>query len=537
MNRRAVGMGMRYGVLSLLLAVAACARSGPAGPPAPASWAFARFADSVLSTPPLHRAHIGIHVYDPGARRVLYSHNADRHFVPASNQKYWPTATALHVLGPEWRYRTPVLGLGFDPASGEAAALVVVGRGDPTWSERVHPEAPHVLGALADSVVAKGVTRVRGDLVVDASYFDESIIPGTWTFGNLNGTSAPPTGAFAVDEGVMRVVVAPGAAVGAPAVVTPAAPAGVVPFLNRVVTGEAVGVAGAGGGRTFMTSRGPWSDTLRLVGTVALDAEPQTLRLPMTDPVRFAAHAFADALRERGVTIGGVVRVVRDSTEAAALAAGMLWDAGGEPPAAMDRGPEGPVVSPRAAPLPVAEIAAWTSPPMSDIVRHILQPSQNWIAEQLVRTLGAEKGEAGSWREGIAVEEDFLFNVVGIDSAALSLQDGSGMSHQNLVTPGAVVQLLDYARTAPWGQVFRDGLTGPGRPGTLSNRLRELDGRVTGKTGTLSNVNALSGYVTTDDGRELVFSILSNASALPGAPVVSAIDRMVAVLAAAGVPR
>lgn len=174
---------------------------------------------------------------------------------------------------------------------------------------------------------------------------------------------------------------------------------------------------------------------------------------------------------------------------------------------------------------------------MSDVVRHILQPSQNWVAEQLVRTLGAEKGEGGSWREGIAVQEDFLFNMVGIDSAALSLQDGSGMSHQNLVTPEAVVQLLDHARTAPWGQVFRDGLTGPGRPGTLENRMRILEGRVTGKTGTLSNVNALSGYVITDDGRELIFSFLSNASGLGGGPVVSALDRMVEVLATAGVPR
>lgn len=527
-----LGFGVaRASALAVLLALAACGPRGPAGPPAPGGWAFARFADSVLATPPLHRAHIGIHVYDPAARRVLYSHDADRHFVPASNQKYWPTATALEVLGPDWRYRTPLLGLGFDAESGEAAALLVVGRGDPTWSERFREEEPHVLASLADSLVAAGVRRIAGDLIVDASYFDASIIPGTWTFGNLNGTSAPPTGAFVVDEGVMRVRVEPGASVGAPVTVTPLAPGGVVPVLSRLATGE------AGTGRAFTVGRGPWDDTLRLTGTLGVDAEAQVLRLPMTDPVRFAAHAFADTLRARGITIGGGVRVVRDSTEAAALAAGMLWGREGEPPAAMDRGPEGPVLPPRAEPVPVEELTAWLSPPMSDVVRHILQPSQNWVTEQLVRTLGAERGEAGSWREGIAVEEAFLFDVVGIDSTALSLQDGSGMSHQNLVTPAAVVQLLDFARTAPWGQVFRDGLTGPGRPGTLSNRLGELEGRVTGKTGTLSNVNALSGYLTTDDGRELIFSILSNASGLGGAPVVSAIDRMVQVLAAAGAPR
>lgn len=516
--------------LAFLTLAASCGPRTQAPPPAPTAVDFVRFADSVLASPPLHRAHIGVQVYDPASGRVLYAHNAERHFVPASNQKYWPTATALHVLGPEWRYRTPVLAVGFDPAAGTAAAVVAVGQGDPTWSERFQEGESDVLRALADSLLAAGVRRITGDLVVDASRFDESIVPGTWTFGNLNGTSAPPTGAFVVDEGVFRVLVEAGPGPGAPALVTPLAPQGTVPMLTRVVTGE------VGSGRRVVTGRGPWSDTLRLSGAIASDAEPQTLRLPMTDPVLFAARAFAEALRERGITLDGAVRVVRDSAEAAALREGRLWGDGAPAPGAAGA-PAGPQVPPAAEVLPVREVASWTSPPMSEVVRHILQPSQNWIAEQLVRTLGAEKGDAGSWREGIRVEEDFLFTTVGIDSTALSLQDGSGMSHQNLVTPSALVRLLSYARSAPWSQVFRDALTGPGRPGTLSNRMPGLDGRVTGKTGTLSNVNAVSGYATTHDGRELVFSILSNASGLPGAPVVSAIDRMVEALANGIVPR
>lgn len=536
---------LRAGVMALTVAAGACARSAPPAPAPPATPDFARLADSIVSTPPLHRSHIGIEVYDPAAKRVLYRHNNERHFVPASNQKYWPTTTALQVLGPAWRYRTPVLAAGFDAASGSARALVVVGRGDPTWSERFHvPDPPTVnaagdtvparpapavshrrslavLDSLADSLVAKGVKRVAGDLVVDASLFDEAIIPGAWTFGNLNGTSAPPTGAFVVAEGVMLVEVAPGPAVGAPAVVTPWTPAGIVPIASKVVTGEAAlppepGEGGFGRGR-ISTQRGPWSDTLKLAGTIPLGAEPQLLRLPMTDPVVFAANAFADALRARGVAIDGAVRVVRDSAEAAALREGRLP---GE-----------------AAPLAVGELTAWSSPDLAIIVKNILQPSQNWIAEQLLRTLGAEKRGRGSWRDGIAVEMEFLTGTVGVDSTALGFNDGSGMSPQNLVTPRAIVQLLEYARTAPWGQVFHDGLTGPGRPGTLSNRLRGLEGRAFGKTGTLSGVNAVSGYVTTPDGRELIFSIISNASGLGSGPVVSAIDQMIMALGNGIVPR
>ena len=497
---------------------------------------FARIADSILVTPPLHRAHIGIEVYDPAARRVLYQHNAERHFIPASNQKLWATSTALHELGPDFRYRTPILGVGFDGENGTVRALIVLGRGDPTFSERFHPRdstlaeaqgdtaanAPRdplvahrrdlaVLDSLADSLLAAGVRRIAGDLVIDATYFDQAIVPGSWTVGNVNGTSAPPTGAFVVAEGIFRVRVAPGAAVGAPATVEPLAPAGVIPISNRAVTTEARTP------RRTANGRGPWSDTLRITGTVGLDANAQTLRLPMTDPVVFAAHAFGDALRGRGITIDGTVRVVRDSIEAAGLREGRLAGA----PAA----------------LSVTEMTAWTSPPLAEIVHAILAPSQNWIAEQLLRTLGAEKGGEGSWRAGVAAETAFLTGIVGIDSAALRLNDGSGMSYQNLVAPHAVVQLFDYARTAPWGEVFRAALAKPNEPGTLSGRLRELEGRLAGKTGTLTSVNALSGYVRTRDGRELIFSIMSNASGLGGGQVVDAIDRMVEALANGTVSR
>ena len=528
----------RAALLLLLASTGACATAGGTGSTSSSrGFDFARLADSIVATAPLDRAHIGIEVFDPATGRILYSHNNERHFVPASNQKLWPTSTALQELGPDWRYRTPILALGANAETGTVGAVVVVGRGDPTFSSRFHSTAADsladslstgpmtpaaatrglerdlaALDSLADSVVARGVKRITGDLIIDASYFDADIIPGAWTYGNLNGTSAPPTGAFVVAEGVMRVAVTPAAAVGALVTVAPMGPQGVVPVLNRAMTGP------AGAGRRIDNNRGPWDDTLRITGTMGLDGPPQYLRLPMTDPVRFAAHAFADALRKRGVAIDGTVRIVRDSAEAAGIREGRLG-------AAMT-------------PLPVTELTAWSSPPLCVIVHNILSPSQNWIAEQLLRTLGAEKRGEGSWRAGLAVEQNFLFNTVGIDSTALRMNDGSGMSPQNLVTPHAVVQLYNHALTATWGPVFRAALARPGAPGsTLSNRLRAIEGRMEGKTGTLNGVNALGGYVRTRDGRELIVSLISNASGLQAGPVVSALDRLVETLANGNVPR
>ena len=527
-SRASGGRSPLIGLL-LVLATAGCAGGAAAPALAPQAFDFARMADSVVSTAPLDRAHIGILVYDPESGRTLYEYNSERRFIPASNQKLWGTATALHELGEDYRYRTPVLGLGVDPSTGTAEALVVVGRGDPTLSARFHESDHTALEWLADSVALAGIRRVAGDLIIDASYFDTAIVPGSWTFGNLNGTSAPPSGAFVVAEGLYSIRVTPGPTVGAPAVITPIAPDGVEPVANGVVTSP----PGSNGGTS--NSRGPWDDVQRFSGEIALDAQPRSFREPMSDPVKFAAHVFADALRARGVAIDGEVRIVYDAAEAEAIRAGHLVDAevaaGSTAGTGLTAGASATGAGMDAGMLPVREVAAWTSPPMREIVSAILGPSQNWIAEQLVRTLGAERGGRGSWRAGLDVETAFLFGTVGVDS-----NDGSGMSYQNLVTPRAVAQLFDYARSAPWGPAFRAALAAPGREGTLENRLTALEGRLEGKTGTLSNVNALSGYVRRSDGRELIFSIISNASGLPSGPVVGAIDQLVAALADGAVP-
>jgi D-alanyl-D-alanine carboxypeptidase/D-alanyl-D-alanine-endopeptidase (penicillin-binding protein 4) len=245
-------------------------------------------------------------------------------------------------------------------------------------------------------------------------------------------------------------------------------------------------------------------DTVYLTGSIGVGLPPDTVTLAVTDPPAYAARAFASALRRSGIPVARV-RVARDTGEAASASAASR------------------------------RIATRRSPPLAEIVAAILKPSQNWIAEQLLLTLGATRGEAGSWREGIAVERRYLLDFIGIDSAAFSMRDASGLSAQNLLTPGAIVQLLDHAQRAPWGEMYRLALAQPGVAGTtLSSRLPELEGRVFAKTGTIANVNSLSGYVTTDGGRRLIFSIMSNGSGLPSATVRRAIDALIMAIAREG---
>ena len=177
-------------------------------------------------------------------------------------------------------------------------------------------------------------------------------------------------------------------------------------------------------------------------------------------------------------------------------------------------------------------LSTLTSPTMAEIVKGILEPSQNWMTEQLVRTLGMELGEEGSWREGFRVEEEFFVQEVGIDSLDIAYRDGSGMSTQDLVTPRSLVRILEYMRASPNAGIYRHALAGPGEEeGTLRSRLPGLEGRVFAKTGTLTHVASLSGYLFTDSGRELIFSILSNGSGLSSAVVRRGIDAIVMAVA------
>lgn len=489
-------------ILLATLTAFGCA-SGAARPDAarpPVLFGLPGVVDSVRHTPPLDRTHWGVGAYDPAADRMLLRVNVDQHFVPASNMKLVVTAVALGTLGPDFRYTTRVFAE--NARDGAASALLVAGAGDPTLSARFHGEPVAALRMIADSIAASGVRRVDGPLVIDASYFDAQRLHPTWEVGDLDWSYAPAVSAFAVDEGTVLVTVRPGGTAGEPGRVDVIGPTGIVQIENQLVTDTAFGRNSVGFVRDLRT------DSFRFTGSVPLSAEPDTFRIPVGDPARYAGHLLRTLLADRGVAVGGEV-VVLERTDA-------RWNrelARFQP------------------------IASWTSPPLAEIVEAILEPSQNWIAEQLLKTLGAERGAAGTWSAGLEVERRYLTEVVGIDSAAFRLVDASGLSAQNLLTPDAIMRLLYHASQQPWGPIYRAAMAEPREQGsTLENRLITYEGRLFAKTGTITNVNSLSGYLVAADGREIIFSVLTNLSGVPAPVVRRGIDEIVEALLRVGTP-
>lgn len=475
--------------------------------------------DAIISVPPLDQVHWGIRIVDPERGQVLYSHNGHRKFVPASNMKVLSTATALALLGPEYRYQTELWGVGPLQERGSVLQgdLVLRATGDPTLSERFYPSAEAPLDSLAEAVWTSGIRAVTGSLIVDASGWDSVTVPGNWVVSDLPARYAATGGAFSIADGELTVEVTAGAVAGAPSSVRWWPGTGEDFFSAAFVTTQPDSTA-----RAWRADYLPESRRLRVEGRISPGAV-DTIRVSQRDPAGVASAALLRALERKGIEVRGGVRVTWDAGVPLGPGGCVTGYGRSDPPAQGRSLPECPGS---------VRLANLRSPPMAEIVKAILEPSQNWMTEQLVRTLGAERGRKGSWSEGFRVQRDFLVHEVGVDSLDIAFEDGSGLSAYNLVTPRALVQILDHMRDSPNAGIYRNAMASPGETeSTLSTRLAGLEDRVFAKTGTITHVNSLSGYVFTDSGRELIFSILTNGAGLPSQMMRNAIDRLLLVVA------
>jgi D-alanyl-D-alanine carboxypeptidase/D-alanyl-D-alanine-endopeptidase (penicillin-binding protein 4) len=464
---------------------------------------------ALIDAPPFNRATWGIHAVDDRGR-VLYARNADRWFVPASNTKLVVSAAAAVLLPPDFRPRTSLYVFGTLREGVLEGDLVLYGRGDPAFSTRCYgtdtlaagacDSAAARIAALADSVTARGVRRVTGGVVGDGSYFEPTMVHPQWSVFDVLWWYGAPVSGLSYNDNSIDFLVAPGAVVDAPPAITGSPDDGLWTLENRARTGPADTRSSITDG--FFRHPGTWDWWAE--GTAALGRRPWTESVAVPDPNLFAARALAAALRDRGVAVEGGATGTADSL---AFHAGRCCS---------------PLVESQGRPLP-------------DLVFPILNSSQNLFAEALLKILGREAGGAGSWEAGLAVERRFLVDSVGVDSAAFSLDDGSGLSASNLVTPAAFTTLLRYMARHPRAGPFHAALPRSGQRGSLRRRFvgTPLEGRVVAKTGSIAGVHTLSGYVERTDGRRITFSVMVNGHAIPERTLLAQIDSVVVRLGTA----
>jgi D-alanyl-D-alanine carboxypeptidase/D-alanyl-D-alanine-endopeptidase (penicillin-binding protein 4) len=507
---------------------------------------LSRQIDTLLARSDLARAFWGVEIEDQASGRVLYSHNADRLFSPASNAKLFTTAAALALIGPDYRFRTTIESSAPPDKDGVLHGdLTLVGRGDPNLSGRSLPyhlktersEPPeHVLAEMADQVVAHGVKQIDGDVVADDSFYVYDRSGSGWAQDDLVWQYGAPVSALAINDNTVFLFISPGAAAGKPAVITVSPTSGYYEIENRLITTPA-----RSGPRHLAIDRQPGSRRITVWGNIPLGSPTKSKALAIEEPADYCANLLAELLRQRGVVLRGHARahhlemadLASPDFELAPRDREAVSAGGGDADAADADGEEQP--SPQiahapnsTAPQPVV-LAEHISAPLGEDIRVINKVSQNLHAEMLLRLLGRQKEGTGLVAAGLEVLQGFLAKA-GLQPDEYELYDGSGLSRDDLVTPRATVKLLRYAATQSWGAEYLDSLPRAAVDGTLAFRFQQLrrGAVLRAKTGSLKHVNALSGYLTTARGQHLVFSIIVNHHHLTSHEANEAIDEIVA---------
>jgi D-alanyl-D-alanine carboxypeptidase/D-alanyl-D-alanine-endopeptidase (penicillin-binding protein 4) len=496
--------------LSAIVALAGCggARAttspSPAAAPAMTRARLTRMIDSMVDAPEFRTALWGVLIVDPEKRDTLYAHNAAKLFIPASNQKLVSSSVMLEQLGPEFRFRTTFAAHGTIANGTLTGDLADIGHGDPTMSDHMQRDAMTPLRAIADSLSARGIRRITGDVVAVGDAFPGPVAGAGWPWDGLDGASFAGVDELLFNEGLSTIRVRAGGAIGDPAVVE-TRPSRTFPTVHVVATtvardttaASAAGRGGRGRGGTG-TRVSAYHDTLTSTvivrGQIAL-GDSATITLPQHDPNTAFLAALTEALGERGITVD------RQAT---------TWSQ-----------------DPRA-----DSLFTVLSAPLKEIMPAIMKPSQNQIAEVFLRTLGFERAGVGTADSGRRVVER-QFAEWKIPPDAFVVRDGSGLSRNDLISPEAVVSILDVMRRSPNFALFYESLPIAGVDGTIRTRMRDTpaQGNLHAKTGTLSMVRSLSGYVRTVDGRLLEFSLLCNNWTTPQAAVDRVQDTIGAALA------
>ncbi len=412
--------------------------------------------------------------------RTLYSRDAHKYFIPASNVKLLTTAAVLTQLGSQYRIRTSVYGTD--------NFLRIVGRGDPSLTDTQ-------LRQLAQQLHRRGIRQVSQIIAAD-NYFQGYAVNPSWEWEDVQADYGAPVNSLIVNQNTVALTLLP-QQLGQKVRVSWVDPSEATRWRinNDSITTK------SGEPTAINLSRNLQGAVLEINGQMPIDADPESVSLAVIDPHEHFLRHFKRSLVVEGIKTTGdrsTIDIIRDLR--------------------LSKAPE---------------LAAIESPPLSELLIETNQNSNNLYAEALLRTLGANSNPSESTTAEVglnAVKE--TLTKLGVDPSGYVLADGSGLSRHNLVSPQAIAQTLKAMANSPLADVYRASLPVAGVSGTLKDRLRETaaQGILQGKTGTMSGVVALSGYLDPSNYEPLVFSIIVNQSDLPAATIRQAIDEIVLLL-------
>ncbi len=430
--------------------------------------------DAILADERLDGTITGVSIRNASTGEVLYDQFADIRLHPASNMKILTGAAALEILGPDYTYTTEVLTDGDHKGAVLQGNLYIKGKGDPTLLKEDFVQ-------FAKDLKEQGIKNIKGDLIGDDTWYDDVHLSGGITWGDEQYYYGSSVSALTIspnedyDTGTVIVDVDPGKSVGKEAVVSVYPENSVVEIVNKTTT------VASNESSTVTMNREHGSNVIVVEGNVPSESATYRQWRSVFDPTELAISVFEEALKEEGIKLIGNGKVKKGTT------------------------PDNATV-----------LTSKESMPLQEILIPFMKLSNNGHGEMFTKEMGKVVHGEGSWSKGLQVITSVIGDY-GANTDTINLRDGSGMSHQTHIPAEEISQILYGIQDASWFSYLEESLPVAGIDerfvgGTL--RYRMLDestkGNVKAKTGSLTGVSTLSGYVTAADGEELIFSIMMN---------------------------
>lgn len=423
------------------------------------------------------KTHWGILVQTLKESKILYQKDSNRHFIPASNVKLITTATALQRLGENWKIQT-IIYQDKQETPDQINHLIVVGRGDPSLNKTQ-------LTTIAKKLRNQGIRSIN-QLGGDDRYFRGNLVNDFWEWGDIQTGYGAPINSLIYDQNSIELILTP-QNVGQPLQIQFAEPE----KTSQWILDNYTFTVPENEEEFVYLKRDLFQPIVRVRGQLRVGSEPESLYFSITNPTRYFLENFRQILETEGITVKEIVV---------------------NPPS----------------PSFTQEIARIESPPLRELIKETNENSNNLYAEVLLRLLATPQQIPVSEIEGLTELRNFLTQG-GINPDEYRLVDGSGLSYRNLITPEAIIKLLKMMGNS---SVYRNSLPVGGVSGTLKNRLQntEFSGKIQAKTGTLTGVSALSGYLESPNFEPLVFSLMVNQSNLSPRQVRQGIDDIILLL-------
>ncbi len=418
-------------------------------------------------------AIVGISIISISANKPLFKLNPDKSFIVASNMKLFTTAAALYYLGPNFKYKTKVYYRGKISKGKLKGDIIIKGCGDPNISGRFYEdEITAIPTSWADSIERKGIKVITGDIIADDSIFDREFVHDNWPKDQLSEWYCAPISGLSFNDNCVDIKIKPNKKPDAPAFVQVEPKTSYVKVINKCKTTSQKSK------QSYSLYRKPLTNHIYVTGYVWSKKEPEKEWITVHNPPLYTATVFKEILEGKNIRIMGEARVINDSD-----------------------------LNTKRKLRELAETTSYLRQSIEVANTH----SQGFYAEQILKTLGARIKKEGSFSAGLSVIKEFIAEL-GFSEEQYQLDDGSGLSQKNKLTPNMVTKLLHFMHRHKHRRIFFESLPVPGSDSTLEKRLKKepYKSRIRAKTGYIYGTSALSGYIETLNEEIIAFSILVN---------------------------